>query len=619
MVSEIPEKVRPRDASPYTAGVNAAASAVPGDARDVRAGRGLVAPLPQHPIDGPLGRPVWDPRWFAFIAGERPDSVHPGLWRVARRNVQGGLFQLADGVFQVRGLDLAAATFVHGTRGWIVVDPLSAAETARAAHDLVREHVADLPVTGVVYTRPHLDHFGGGPGVVDPAEVRSGRVPVVAPEGFGAAVAAESLLAGPAMGLRAASMFGLMVPPGPLGRLDCGLGLQMAPGSAALVGPTVEVPERGAETTVDGVRFVFRVVPPTEARAEMNFFLPDHGVLCFAESCLTALHNVYAPRADPLAWSKELGTALRLFGDHAEVAFGSHGWPHWGGEAVRAFLRHQRDAYRYLHDQTLRLAARGLGPDEIAAELELPDELRETFSAYGRQGRIAHSVRAVYHGYLGWYALDPGTLEPVRRAEAATRDLAYMGGADAVLERAHADFERGDYRWVADVLGRLLRAEPENTEAALLRADALEQLAYQSESAAWRNCYLTEVVRLRGGLPDGPPPGPPDVFAGIGIEDVVDAIGVSLDPARVRGDLTVSWRLRDDDPGEYVLGVANRAVYLEPGRLDPDGDATVTTTRRGFGALAADPSALNRLVEAGELEVTGRVEAVRELFALLGG
>jgi alkyl sulfatase BDS1-like metallo-beta-lactamase superfamily hydrolase len=465
------------------------------DFEDAR--RGLIESAPSLVLRDARGRTVWDMDSYAFVDGREgvgtrreaavaegeavavkgepaedtshaPDTVHPGLWRMARLNGLHGLFEVVPGIYQVRGYDISNMTLVEGTRGVIVIDPLVSTECAAAALALYRKHRGERKVSAVIYTHSHVDHFGGVKGVVSAEQVQTGEVPVWAPAGFLEHAVSENVLAGGAMARRAQYMFAPTLERGPRGQVDAGIGKTTSTGSITLIPPTHEVTHTGQETEIDGVPIVFQLVPDSEAPAEMNFFFKDLGVLCIAENAVHCMHNVLTPRGAPvrdsLAWSKYLGEAIELFGARSDVMFAQHHWPRWGKDRIVEHLARHRDMYRYLHDQTLRLANRGLTPTEIAAEVRLPPSLERTWSCRGHYGTVSHNVRAVYQRYLGFFDGNPAHLDPYPPAEAARRYVKLAGGIDELLAQAHTAFEEGDYRWVAELCSHAVFAEQKSSK-----------------------------------------------------------------------------------------------------------------------------------------------------------
>ncbi len=617
-----------KDATVATRQANAAvAAALPLDdpADFDRARRGLLAEAPVQVLHAG-GFPVWDRDNFAFLADETPpDTVNPSLWRQARLNAIAGLFEIAPGFYQVRGLDLSNITFVQGETGWVVIDPLTSAETAAAALALVHEHFGERPVTAIIYTHSHIDHFAGVRGVVDEDDVRSGAVPIVAPEGFLEAAISENVIAGNVMLRRGSYMYGPLLPTDPQGHVDAGLGKGVPLfGTNGLIAPTVTITETGEEHRLDGVRVVFQVTPGTEAPAEMNFFFPDHRVLCMAENCTATQHNLYTLRGaqvrDSLAWSTYIHEAIELFGVAADVVFASHHWPRWGTDDGLDYLRAQRDAYRYLHDQTMRLANHGLTPLEIAEELEMPESLAAEFHTRGYYGTVNHNAKAVYQYYLGWFDGNPAHLHGHPPVEAARRYVEFMGGADEVLAKARASFDAGDFRWVAEVVNHVVFADPANAEAKALQADALEQLGYQAESGPWRDFYLTGAQELRQGHPEGGPAAgaSPDVLRAMTTEMLLQLVGVRLNgPAAATRD--VALRMVVTDRGEHWdVGVEHGALHHSlAGALDRAPEATLSLPYLAFAALAGGNQTLDELIAAGEADVDGDRAALDHLVANL--
>ncbi|WP_423923021.1 alkyl/aryl-sulfatase [Candidatus Poriferisodalis sp.] len=607
----------PKAPTPFTASANSAAAAIsfddPGDFD--RATRGLIAQLDGGRVT--MGdHVVFDVARHSFVTetDEAPSSVHPGLWRQARLNVNHGLFEVADGVWQVRGYDIANITFMAGTDGWLVIDPLTNAAAAAAALDLANRTLGPRPVASIIYTHSHVDHFGGVLGVTTHEAVASGDVQIVAPDGFLEEVVSEFVIAGPIMGRRAAYQFGPLLAPGPLGHVDCGLGSAMGLARSDLLAPTDTITETGEEQTLSGIRIVFQNTPDAEAPAEMNFFFPDKRLLCMAENCTHTLHNLYPIRGaqtrDALAWSKYIQEATDLWGADTDVMFASHHWPRFGKDDVRAFLSLQRDVYRWMHDQTMRLANQGLRPTEIAAQLRLPAEFDQSH-VQGYYGTVSHNCRSVYNRYLGWYDGNPANLDPLTPAEAGTNYVEFMGGAEDVLTRARSCFERGEYRWVTQVVNHVVFADPSNQEARNLQADALEQLGYQSESATWRNAYLMGAKELREGSPDWGRLPTRDMSGAMTAEHLFDVIGVRFDPAAFdAGPFTLNVHLTD--LGEnHVFGVGRSAIHHRPNAVDPDASASIRTDRATLAAALNDVAALERA------EISGNQELVRALLESL--
>jgi alkyl sulfatase BDS1-like metallo-beta-lactamase superfamily hydrolase len=589
-----------------------------------RATRGRIAPPTSPQVMSDAGFAVWDLDRYAFLDGERPDTVNPSLWRQARLNATAGLFEVAPGFYQVRGLDLANVTFVEGDTGWLVIDPLTSAETARAALDLLHAHVPERPVQAVIYTHSHVDHFAGVRGIVDEADVAAGAIPIIAPEGFLTEAISENVIAGTAMSRRATYMYGPLLPVDGQGHVDSGLGKGIPIfATTGLIAPTVDVAVTGTEMEVDGIRIVFQVTPGTEAPAEMNFHFPDHRVLCMAENCTATLHNLYTLRGaqvrDALAWSTYVQESIELFAAGTDVVFASHHWPHWGQEDAVSYLAVQRDLYRYVHDQTMRMANHGLTMLEIAEELELPASLAQEMSARDYYGTVSHNAKAVYQRYLGWFDGNPANLQPHPPVAASERYVEFMGGADEVLRKARASFAAGDYRWVAQVVNHVVFADPEHAEARHLQADALEQLGYQAESGPWRDFYLSGALELRNGTTPlkGSSSAGPEVVAAMTTELLLHLLGVRLNgPAagERRLSFTLVVRARDGHPEEtWAVGVEHGALHHVAGRPAQDPDATLAITHHGLVGLVAGSTTLEELLADGQASVEGDRRALEAL------
>ncbi|KUN09866.1 alkyl sulfatase [Streptomyces yokosukanensis] len=536
------------------------------------ADRGFLGRLEPGVVRDARGRVVWDADAYGFLDGECPPTAHPSLWRQSRLAARHGLYEVAAGIHQVRGLDLSNITFVEGERGVVVIDPLISAEVAAAALGLYRAHRGARPVTGVIYTHSHVDHFGGVRGVVDPGEVADGRVPVLAPAGFLEHAASENVFTGTAMARRAGYMYGAALPKGPAGQIGCGLGQTTSTGSVGLIAPTVDITATGQSETVDGVRIVFQLTPGTEAPAEMNFHFPDLRVLCAAENACHTLHNVLTLRGalvrDPSAWAAYLTETIRLFAMDTDVVFGSHHWPTWGQDRVVRFLEEQRDAYAYLHDQSVRMINAGCTGAEIAERLRFPPALDRAWHTRGYYGTLSHNAKAVYQRYMGWFDGNPAHLWQHPPTEAASRYVAFMGGTDSAVGKAKESYAAGDLRWVVEVLGHVLFAEPGHAEARALQADAFERLGQGAECGPWRNFYLMGAAELRGGVLGTPTRTAPDVLAALTAEQIFRSMAVRVNGSRAAeaGRLLLRWEFTDS--GEVW------SLLLSNGALTPmHGDA----------------------------------------------
>lgn len=591
------------------------------DTRDFDdAGRGLIARLEPCVIRAADGRVVWDNDSYDFLTGEAPPTVNPSLWRQSLLVAMQGLFEVTEGIYQVRGLDLSNITFVEGERGVIVIDPLISTETAAAALALYREHRGDRPVTAVIYTHSHVDHFGGVKGVTTQEAVDAGDVVVLAPVGFMEHAVAENVYAGTAMGRRAGYMYGAALDRGPHGQVGGGLGQTTSTGTVSLIAPTHHIATTGQEEVVDGVRMVFQMAPGSEAPAEMHFYFPDHRALCVAENATHTLHNIVTLRGavvrDAHAWAGYLSEALDLFGDRTEVVFASHHWPTWGSERIVAFLEEQRDLYAYLHDQTLRMLNQGLVGAEIAEQIQLPPALEQAWHTRGYYGSVSHNVKAIYQRYLGWYDGNPAHLWGHPPVEAAIRYVEFMGGADAVVEKAQASYDAGDLRWVAEVLNHVVFAQPDHAAARALLADTHEQLAFGAENGTWRNVYLSAATELRGGSFGTPTASSsPDIVAALTPEMLFDALAIRVNgPQAWEERISIDVRLRDADR-TYRLRLRNGVLTYTTAAQSEPADATVSLPTAALALLAgpADPQAW---ADAG-VELSGDAGALMRLGAVL--
>ena len=618
------EAALPKPATDATAASNRAAAARFdfGDTEDFeRAERGLLARLEPPVITGAAGNVIWDAGRYDFITGDPPDSVHPSLWRQARLNNIHGLFEVVPGIVQVRGYDISNISFIRSDHGWIVIDPLTVAETARAARDLVDAQFGTLPIVAVIYTHSHADHYGGIRGIVTDDEVASGTVRIIAPDGFLEAAISENVTAGPAMLRRATYMYGVLLPTGPLGHVDAGLGKTIPLGDRGLIAPTHSITESGNELEIDGVPIEFQLTPGTEAPAEMNFFFPSYRAVCMAENCTATLHNVYTPRGaeirDSLGWSKYIDDAIDLFLDRSDVVFASHHWPRWGRDDMASYLGGQRDIYRYLHDETMRLANHGHTAREIAEMISLPAAIADEWFNRDYYGTVSHNVKAVYQRYLGWFDANPAHLHELPPVETATRLVDYMGGAEAVLARARDDFARGEYRWVAQVVDHVVFADPTNQEARRLQADTLEQLGYQAESGPWRSFYLSGAQELRNGSPSIPGlrgAVAVDVMAAMTAEMVLDNCAMKLDgPRAAEHHLHFDVEFTDRGESSQVV-IANGVLRHRAGGANA---TTVHATVPTFIALTSELVTIDAALADGTLRVVGPVEPFATFVSLL--
>ena len=582
--------------------------------------RGLMAQLKDPIVKAADGRVVWNTQRYEFVKGDPPATVNPSLWREQKLNTAAGLFKVVDGVYQIRGYDMANMTLIEGASGWIVIDTLFTEDVARAGLKLAMETLkSSKPVVAVIYTHSHVDHFGGVRGVVDEADVRSGKVKIIAPEGFMDNAIAENVLAGNAMSRRANYMYGISLPANDKGSVGTGLGMTLSIGAPGLIPPTVIVKKTGEEMTIDGVRIQFQMAQDTEAPSEMMMYLPEKKALCLSEVAVKLMHNVYTIRGakvrDALVWSKYINETLDLFPD-AEVAFASHHWPTWGNANVRQFVANQRDTYRFLHDRALNLANQGQTMPELANASFFPKGLAADASSHGYYGTLSHNLRAVYNFYLGYYDANPATLDPLLPAESAKRYVAAMGGEAAVVALGRKAFADGDYRWVVELVNKAVFANPNNTEARALQADALEQLGYQTESATWRNAYLMGALELRSGPKDmGASSSGPDTVRGMTNELLFDFIALRLNHEKTDGMKAAINMVFSDSNEVWALELSNSVLNNTRGRVLKNPDVTITLTRPAFLAMLLQGKKLPELVQAGMVKVEGNPQSFGAVVA----
>ncbi|WP_024518537.1 alkyl sulfatase dimerization domain-containing protein [Bradyrhizobium sp. Tv2a-2] len=588
------------------------------------AARGFLGTIENAKITSSQGRVVWSLEPYGFMSeAVAPATVNPSLWRQARLNMHHGLFEVVPGVYQVRGLDIANMTLIEGDSGVIVVDTLTSIEGARAAMELYFKHRGRRPVAAVIFTHTHTDHWGGARGVLTDDVLAGGKVPIIAPNLFMEHAVSENIIAGPAMLRRAQYQFGPFLAKGPRGQVDCGLGKSMAAGSVALVRPTDLIMETGDKRTIDGVAFEFQMAPNSEAPAEMHFYIPRYKVLNLAENCTHNFHNLLPFRGadvrDALAWSKYLDEALSLWGGKAEAMCGQHHWPVWGRERIDTMIRQQRDLYKFAHDQTIRLMNHGLTAAEIAETIRLPNSLEGAWHGRGYYGHIRHNVKAIYQKYLGWYDANPVNLDPLPPVEAGKKYVEYMGGADALLARARADFAKGEFRFVAQAVSHLVFADPDNQAARALLADTFEQLGYAAESSTWRNAYLFGAQELRQGLPKAPPrpPMPRETLAALRTSQLWDVLGVRLNGPKAEGKhIVLNWTFSDTNES-FVLTLENCALTYREGTKSEAADASFTLARATLDEVIAKQTSFPEAVAAGKIAFTGNAMRLAELMALM--
>lgn len=625
--SEAAPKQSPKEASAtVVAQQSAMLNGLPfSDTRDFdEASRGFLGTIENARIANAQGRVVWSLEPYGFLSEEKaPATVNPSLWRQSRLNMKHGLFEVMPGVYQIRGLDIANMTLIEGDRGVIVIDTLTSIEGARAAMELYFQHRGRRPVAAVIFTHTHTDHWGGACGVLDDAALANGSIPIIAPNLFMEHAVSENIIAGPAMQRRAQYQFGPFLTKGPRGQVDCGLGKSMAAGSVKLLRPTDLIMATGDTRTIDGLEFEFQMAPNSEAPAEMHFFVSRYKLLNLAENCTHNFHNLLPFRGadvrDALAWSKYLGEALQMWGGKADAMCGQHHWPVWGKDRIDTMIRQQRDLYKFAHDQTIRLMNHGLTATEIAETIKLPASLEAAWHARGYYGHIRHNVKAIYQKYLGWYDANPVNLDPLPPVESGKKYVEYMGGAEAILARAHQDFANGEFRFVAQAVGHLVFADPDNQAARALLADTFEQLGYAAESATWRNAYLFGAQELRQGMPKAPPRPPMarETLAALRTEQLWDVLGVRLNGPKAEGKhIVLNWSFTDTSEN-FALTLENCALTYVAGTQAASADASFTLARGTLDEVIAKQTTFPEAVAAGKIKFTGNAMRLAELMTLM--
>lgn len=571
--------------------------------------RGFIATLEPLTIKNADGRIVFDLSGYSYLDEPCPETVHPSLFRQAQLCVKNGLFEVTDGIYQIRGFDISNMTIVEGDTGVIVIDPMISAECAAAGLALYREHRGDRPVTGLIYTHSHADHFGGVMGVLPDG---AGDVPIIAPEGFLEHAVSENVYAGTAMNRRANYQYGYTLDVGPEGQASLGLGIQTSGGSVGLIPPTVDITRTGQEETVDGVRIVFQITPGTEAPSEMNFHFPGSRALCVAENATHNLHNILTLRGalvrDPRIWSHYLDEAVELFAPDSDVVFASHHWPTWGSENIVQFLTEQRDMYAYLHDQTLRMVNIGLTGSEIAEAITLPASLDDAWHVRGYYGSVSHNVKAIYQRYMGWFDGHPSSLWQHPPEQLAARYVDVIGGVPAVLDKARGYIDAGDTRFAAELLKHAVFAEPDNTEAKNALADLYTTLGYGAENPTWRGFYLTGAKELRGEITPPPIDLGTGMAAALTVEQLFDTLAIRVNGPRAGDEkLCIEWIFTDLDT-KVRMTLSNGALIQTPNpRTKATADLTLTLTKAQLLGLLAgggldgiehsgDPATIQRLL-----------------------
>jgi alkyl sulfatase BDS1-like metallo-beta-lactamase superfamily hydrolase len=589
--------------------------------------RGFIAAPPYQQIMAEAGNVAWDMGSYEFLLRGFDsvfDSVHPSLQRQAILNMAYGLYEVVpDRIYQVRGFDLANMTIIKGNTGWILFDVLTCKETAKAALELVNQHLGERPVVAVVYSHSHVDHFGGVRGVVDEAEVKAGKVQVLAPVGFMEHAIAENVYTGTAMTRRAYFQYGLLLPRSPLGHVDQSIGKNTAAGRVGLIEPTRYIEQDIEELTIDGVRMVFQNTPGTEAPAEMNTYFPDWKAFWAAENICGTIHNIYTLRGalvrDALEWSKKISEALYRFGQEAEVMFASHSWPRWGNDRIQEVMRTQRDAYAHLHNEVLHQANQGVTINEIHNVYKQPESLQQQWAAHSYHGSEEHNSRAVINRYLGYWDANPATLIPLSPSESAPLYVEMMGGAERILAKGEELYDQGKYREAMEILNKLVYAEPQNQTAKDLLADVFEQIGYQKESPSVRNSFLAAAYELRNGFPMGVTGQPvnPDMVRAMSTQLLLDFFGIRLDSQKAVGMKFIVNLFTPDNGEKFVVEMSNSTLTNVKGFQVENPDLTIIINRSNLELIMAGLTTFPALVKEGKAQLEGNLAIFEQLRSLL--
>lgn len=586
--------------------------------------KGFIAPLNSKIIQADAGHTAWDiQRYDFFSSGRDFDSIHPSLQRQSELNQITGLFEVIPGIYQVRGLDLANITFVRGKTGWIVFDPLTAAETARAGLELINQEIEDLPVSAVIISHSHGDHFGGIRGVVDPKRLAASKTEIIVPRGFELHTVSENIYAGNAMNRRLFYQYGVLLPASPFGHAGQGLAQNVAAGNLGLLAPTRVVEKSIEEIEVDGVKMIFQNTPGTEAPSEMNTYIPGKKALWMAENVTGTIHNIYTLRGaqvrDALAWSKYISRALYKFGFEAEVMFASHHWPRWGNDRIQEVMRGQRDAYAHLNNQVLHYANQGVTINQIHNVYKVPTSLKNKWYARGYHGSPEHNSRGVINRYLGYWDANPATLIPLSPGDSAPLYVEMMGGSENIINKGKQLYDQGEYLQAQEILDKLVWAEPENQEGKDLLADVWEQIGYQQENPGLRNSFLAGAFELRSGIPSGASPDSsgPDIIGAMSTELFLDFIGVRMD-SKLAEDLDFSINLITPDNNEkFAIELSNATFTNVEGFLIEDPDLTITIDRSDLENIMMGKKSFAASIEDGTAKAEGNVDILSEIAQIL--
>ncbi len=585
--------------------------------------RGFIAKPDTVTIKDAQGNVVWDLeqyKTYISIDKDAPDTVNPSLWRNSQLVIQHGLFKVTDNIYQIRGFDLTNITFIKGKTGWIIFDPLISPETAKAALDFINSQLGERPVVAIIYSHSHIDHYGGATGIATAEQVASGEVQIISPEHFTEHAVSENVIAGNAMGRRAVYMYGAMLPRNAQGGVNGGLGMTVSTGLAGLLLPSHEITKTGEKLNIDGVNMEFQLTPGSEAPAEMNTWFPDFKALWMAENTTNTMHNILTLRGaqvrDALIWSSFLDETIDTWGSQAKVKFQSHHWPLWDSENIIPYFKKQRDIYKFTHDQSVRLMNQGYTGEEISEMITLPAELEQNWPTRGYYGTLRHNSRAVYQRYMGWYNGNPSNLNNLPPEMVAKKYMEFMGGETAVLKKAQASFDKGEYRWVAEVMKHAVFANPNSKPAKELLADAFEQLGYQAESGPWRSVYLQGAYELRNGVPTagGTQTATPDTIRAMTPEMLFDFLAVRLDSSKAEGkvlDINIDFT---DLKSQYTLTLENAVLHHSKNQVK-EPDVALVMSMKTMNSIQLKEITFEEAINNGSVKISGNK---KEFMAFLG-
>ena len=587
--------------------------------------KGFIAAPDYKEIMADAGHVAWSMGRYEFLlSGEDYKSIHPSLQRQAILNMNYGLYEVVPGViYQIRGFDLSNISFIKSKTGWIIFDPLTAKETARAALQFINDKLGERPVVAVVYSHSHADHFGGVRGVVDEADVKSGKVKVIAPVGFLHHAVSENVHAGTAMSRRLFYQYGVLLPAHPFGHVDQSIGKNTANGDLGLIAPNIIIEKDVEELTIDGVRMIFQNTPGTEAPAEMNTYFPEFKAFWAAENIVGTIHNIYTLRGalirDALEWSKKINEALYLFGMEAEVMFAAHSWPRFGNKRIQEVMRGQRDTYANLNNGVLNLANQGVTINEVHNVYKVPESLQNKWYARSYHGSVEHNSRAIINRYLGYWDCNPATLIPLSPGESAPLYVEMMGGAEAILKKGQQLYNQGKYRHAVEILNKLIYAEPQNQKAKDLLADNYEQLGYQQESPSLRNSFLAGAFELRNGIPQGASPHAtgPDVIRAMSTGLWLEYLGIRVDSKKAEGMAFVINLITPDNKEKYIVELSNATLTSIEGYQHSSPDLTLTINRSDLEKIMMGIKTMDELIADNLVKTQGDVAVIKKLESIL--